>query len=1018
MRTLPPGLYERLLTFGLRDTLDGAPLAPQLEPLDAAEAPHHLARHLGQLVAAALRGVEGVDAQLAVANRVVEVLAEALPERVDGGDRVTSELVVAVAEPDALAREHALVRPATPLTQTHLFINARGEHTVGSELARELASADRVDLLCSFLMWSGYLRLRPALRALLQRGRPLRVLTTVYCGATERRVLDALHADGARIKVSYDTRRTRLHAKAWLLGRESGFTTAFIGSSNLSAPALADGLEWNVRVGQDAPAVLQKFAAAFETYWNDPAFEEYDPARDAARFDQAIGRGEGASESAVFAGLLVQPYPFQQGILDALDVERRVHGRWRNLVVAATGTGKTVIAALDYRRLRRMFVEMAGRPPRLLFVAHRKEILDQSRAVFRQVLQDAGFGGRFVDGERPLPGQDVFASVQSLARLDPASIAPDAWDVVIVDEFHHAEAPTYTRLLERLQPWVLLGLTATPERGDGRDVTRWFGGHVAAELRLWDAIERGLLAPFQYFGLRDPVDASPYWVRGRYDLGELDRVYSGHHARARRIAEAVADHVADPRRMRAVGFCVGVAHARFMAARFEEHFAGLGVRARALVGGDDDREGALRDLREGRLQALFTVDLLNEGVDVPEIDTVLFLRPTESATVFLQQLGRGLRLAEGKRALTVLDFIGTADRAFRFDLRYRALVGGSRASLAEHVEQGFPVLPAGCSITLDEDSAGVVLANLRAALSPRQDRLVRELRELGAGVSLADFLAHTGLDPEEIYRKRTFTDLKRLAGFPIPAAGPGETGLLSAVPRLLHADDPAVLDAAVRFLAGAPGPLPPALRVLLVTLLGPSAVTDPDAAAVLWETPALRAELVELFEVLRGRVAHVPLPLATPAVPLAVHSRYRREQVYAAFGKTLGQGTQPGVWYHEPSRADVFFVTLQKSEKDYSPSTMYEDYALSPDRFHWQTQAATTQASRTARRYRNHRDEGVTPLLFVRTTKRDARGETSPFLFLGPVDFVAWSGEKPISIEWALRHPIPADAYAEMRVTA
>lgn len=1020
MAQLPLGLHERLLTLALREALarDSAVLATT-DGLDPAEAPHHLARYVGQLVTRALKGVEDVDAQLEVANRLIQQLAELRPALVEPTDQVTSELLLALARRDAIAGGVVPPRPATPLTQTHLFTNARGEHSVGSELLRELASADRVDLLCSFLMWSGYLRVRDALRDLLvRRRRPLRVLTTVYCGATERRVLDALHADGAEIKVSYDTRRTRLHAKAWLIGRESGFTTGFIGSSNLSAPALSEGLEWNVRIGQDAPAVLNKFLATFETYWNDPGFEEYDPARDRERFDHAV-KGD-RSDVSVLVGLQVQPWPFQQQILEALDVERRVHGRWQNLVVAATGTGKTVIAALDFRRLRREFADTLGRAPRLLFVAHRKEILTQSRLVFRQVLQDASFGGLFVDGERPLPGQDVFASIQSLARLDLSEVDPEGWDVVIVDEFHHAEAASYTRLLEYLRPRVLVGLTATPERGDGRDVTRWFGGHIAAELRLWDAIDRGLLAPFQYFGLKDPVDASPHWKRGRYDVAALDRVYSGHHVRARNIAEAVANHVADPRRMRAVGFCVGVDHARFMAARFEEYFAPLGLRARALIGGDTDREQVLSELRDGRLQALFTVDLLNEGVDIPEIDTVLFLRPTESATVFLQQLGRGLRLAEGKRSLTVLDFIGTADREFRFDLRYRAIVGGSRAGLEEQVKQGFPVLPAGCSLTLDEDSARIVLENLKVTLSPRKDRLVRELRALGEGVTLPGFLEHTGLDLADLYSGRCFTELKRLAGFHLPEPGPDESTLGRALPRLLHVDDPALLDTALTaFREAAPSPVDPSLRVLLVTLLGDAGVLDPASIDALWRHPALRAELVELLDHLRAQVGHVPVPLERPRVPLAVHCRYRLEQVMAAFHAVHnGALVRPreGVWFDPKTRSDLFFVTLQKSEKDYSPSTMYNDYAISPDRFHWETQAATTPRSERGQRNIEHRKLGITPLLFVRSSRKDERGETMPYLFLGPVEIERWSGEKPIQIEWRLRHPIPADAFSEMRV--
>jgi hypothetical protein len=450
-----------------------------------------------------------------------------------------------------------------------------------------------------------------------------------------------------------------------------------------------------------------------------------------------------------------------------------------------------------------------------------------------------------------------------------------------------------------------------------------------------------------------------------------------------------------------------------MARRFEE----AGLPARALVGGDREREQVLRDFREGRLCALFTVDLLNEGVDIPEIDTVLFLRPTESATVFLQQLGRGLRLCDGKRYLTVLDFIATADRAFRFDLRYRALLGTTRSGLAQQVEAGFPVLPAGCAITLAPDAAQVVLDNLRHALSPRRDRLVAELRSLGADITLAGFLEHANLELPEVYNRRSFTELRREAGFPMPPAGPEEARLSLSIGRLLHVDDPFAIDRLVGALRqDAPQPLDP---VVLTTLLD-EAVVDPAAAArILWANPAIRHELVELLSLLRVGVAHVPIPLGHPRVPLSLHCRYRLEQVMAAFGAVKdGKLHRPreGVWFDPATGADVFFVTLQKAEKDYSPSTLYEDYALSRDRFHWQTQSATTPTSERGRRNLEHRERGITPLLFVRSQKRDERGDTVPYTFLGPLEIERWQGEKPISIVWRLLHPMPADVFESARV--
>ena len=411
-----------------------------------------------------------------------------------------SELLMEVLGGDlgAVARR----RPQLPLRRTDLLVNDRGEPRLAHEVAAEIASADQVDLLCAFLKWSGLQLVEDALVEAIGRGVRVRVLTTTYVGATEARAVDRLIELGAEVLISYEVLRTRLHAKAWLFTRASGLDTAYVGSSNLSRAAMVDGLEWNVRLSRaENPAVVTKFAATFEAYWLDPTFEAYDPAvagdRLRAALQAAGSRGPvGANgPTLALAGLDVRPYAFQQEILDRLDAERQVHDRWRNLVVAATGTGKTVIAALDYRRLR----EQLGGDPSLLFVAHRQEILEQTLRTFREVLAEGSFGELSVGGDRPEAWRHVFASIQGLGTvLDGrfGGMGADQFDVVIVDEFHHAAASTYERLLSLVTPKVLLGLTATPERSDGGVILRWFDGHVAAELRVWEALERDLLCPF------------------------------------------------------------------------------------------------------------------------------------------------------------------------------------------------------------------------------------------------------------------------------------------------------------------------------------------------------------------------------------------------------------------------------------------------------------------------------------------------------------------------------------------
>jgi len=1026
---MKPGIYEQVLSEGLRDRIQALSeqLTPSCSTLDADVAAGRFSQYFRDLLRSGLAGIgtpeTRVELQRQVVNRLILFLQQQLAslDRSDETDRaslVTDQMLLALLRNDPVTGPTPIPRPSLPLAETHLLINARDEHQLGHELALELGSADRVDLLCSFMLWSGYIRLKPALKAFLNRHRThLRVLTTVYMGATEKRVLDELHDLGSEIRISYDARRTRLHAKAWLLHRDTGHHTAYVGSSNLSAAALTDGLEWNVRVGDDSPRVIEKFASAYETYWNDPAFEPYEPARDGERLQLALqGQRDPSSSSWSFD---IRALPFQEAILETLETERFVHGRFRNLVVAATGTGKTVIAALDYKNLRARFFATHGRHPTLLFMAHRRELLDQARTTFRAVLRDSAFGQRLVDGERPANSDYLFASVQSLRRQGLEGIPPERWDIVVVDEFHHAEAESYDRWLKHLTPWVLIGLTATPERGDGRDVTHWFGGTKAVELRLWDAIEQGLLAPFQYFGLKDPIDLGAYWKRGQLDIGALDSVLTGHHVRAAEVLRALSENVADPRRMRAIGFCVGQGHARFMA----DYFNANGLKADTALGNDYERETKIRALRNGELQAIFTVDALSEGVDVPEIDTALLLRPTDSPTVFLQQLGRGLRLSPGKRCLTVLDFIATPDREFRLDRRFTALIGGTRKMLALQVERAFPLLPAGCSIQLTDDARDLVIQSVKAALSPKRSNLLDSIRRLGPSATISQLLDETGLDLSDIYRGRTLTELRRAAGLIPDPPGEKEELLGRGIARLWSLDDPALLRVIASQCALATPPEPSLdWKLILSTLVDDAALSDTSGSLrLLWEHPALLREIKELAEYLELRGPFSPVPFLDRKHALQIHCHYKQEQIICALTGDVRMGfvrPREGVTYIKEHRFDLFFVTINKSLEHYSESTMYKDFPISRDLFHWQSMSNTTQSSERGRRNLQHKELGITPLLFVRTDKHDENGETAPYLFLGPLELVSAEGERPISITWKLETPMPVGFFERARVVA
>lgn len=1013
------GLYEALLTERLAGELQALPetLIPRVGDLRPADAPNRIALHLARVVERCLADVkdaERVHASISVARALIETIARTTPGTEDEAPVTAAQVLHALLARRPDGRPEEIEEPLIPLLDTTLLTNAPGEPHVGRQLQAEIDSADAIDVVMAFIRWSGIVPLLERLRRHCEAERPLRVLTTTYTQSTELRALEALRDVGATVRVSYDTSSTRLHAKAWLFRRHSEFSTAYIGSSNLTHSAQVSGLEWNVRVSAARnPDVIEKMAAVFESYWHSDEFVAYDPEEFAARC-QPPARGA----TVCLSPLEVRPEPFQERLLEQIAVARAA-GHHRNLLVSATGTGKTVMAALDYARLRHTLPRS-----RLLFVAHRGEILEQSLATFQHALRDASFGELWVGGRRPQLFEHVFASIQSLAASGLAMIDPRHFDVVIIDEFHHAAAPSYRALLEHLQPRELLGLTATPERSDGLPILHWFDNRIAAELRLWDAIDQHRLTPFIYYGIHDGLDLrSVPWRRGSgYDVEGLSNLLTGNDVWARRVIAEVERKVADVGRMRALGFCVGVEHARFMARVFTEN----GIPSTAIWGDSpaDDREAALAELAAGRIRVLFSVDLFNEGVDLPTVDTLLLLRPTDSPTLFIQQLGRGLRRSPGKTVCTVLDFVGHHRREFRFDRRLRALFGGSRRDLIQQVEQGFPFLPAGCQFSLDRLTSDIILDNLRTAVPTRWTARVEELRAQAAGgqeVTLAAYLDASGVELDDLYNgSRSWSDLREDAGLPVLPAGPHEGVLRRACGRLLHVDDALRLDTWQRFLAAPALDLDtlslPEQRLLrmLVAAVADSALEKStslaDGWALLRAHPQVCSELRELFALLRMRIDHLHSSLAThPDVPLQIHARYTRIEIFAAFG--IGAGAKVATWqtgchYAREAQADLFAFTLDKTSGQFSPTTRYRDYAISRELIHWESQSRTRADDSTGQRYIHHRERGSHIMLFARL-----RSDDRAFWFLGPAQYVRHESEQPIAITWRLDVPLPGDLF-------
>jgi superfamily II DNA or RNA helicase/HKD family nuclease len=1029
------GIYEHLVTLAIQHDLDrlADPRMYALAPLDPEETHGAIAQLLERLLANGLssfRGVEAADRQKRLVDQIIGVLTNELGS--DWTDRcnIASPLRRLLAV-HATPREAAPHRPDTPLSRSALLTGTRLDPSLGSQLRKEIETSDRVDILCSFIKWSGLRVLLDDLKRLAatnsDRGPRIRVITTSYMGATDPRAVEALAAlPNTEIRVSYDTKRTRLHAKAYLFHRDSSFGSAYVGSANLSNVALSEGLEWTTKISQyELPYLWEKIAGTFETYWQDDEFQVFG-AEGPGRLRQAIGyerASGGDAGSPVYFDL--RPYPFQEEILDILAAERETLDKHRHLVVAATGTGKTMIAAFDYARVCRK----SATKPSLLFIAHREEILRQALGTFRNVLRDQNFGDLLVGGREPDQGRHLFCSIQSYNSRELSRYAVDAFEYVVVDEFHHAAAPTYRRLLDHVKPQILLGLTATPERSDQFDVLQWFDGRTSAEIRLPDAINRRLLSPFQYFGVADSVPLDGLnWQRGGYRVEDLDRVYTGNDVRAKLILEKTYEILLNPRLARGLGFCVSVAHAEYMARFFSEH----GLPSVALTGESPDplRIAAQDRLRAREVNFIFVVDLYNEGVDLPEVDTLLFLRPTESLTVYLQQFGRGLRLHVEKEILTVLDFIGAQRREFRFAARFRAMSTKPMARLDHEIEHGFPHLPSGCIVQLERIAQQRVLDNVRESVRLLRPRMVGSIRELGQHLgrppSIADTLDYLDTSLDELLKRGPWSQLLADAAFGPQPQDPDQEQLAKGLWRFCHIDDADHLRRLLSYLAS-PASDPQfdgidrrLVEMLHVTLWGSQSLgwMLEEADRRLRQNPSALGDLRSIlqYRLTRSDMHHTG-KASQIAGPLSIHCQYTRDEILIGLGHwSLGRrpGQREGVLHLAQSKVDAFFVTLQKTEDDYSPTTMYEDYLISHELFHWQSQSSTSADSPTGRRYICHSERGYTPLLFVRETQELPSGRKAPYAFLGPCDYVSHEGSRPMSIIWRLVHSVPARLFRVM----
>ena len=1035
---LKEGLYEQIINKSLDAELATTDKLSKTAPIDSAEASKVLAKYVAEVVEKGLDNLVDnggdVNAQVALANRIITTIVSETKEKEFDEMSVAQRAEQLLALFDkrnsilALDEKAEIIRPETSIAQSSLFTGAIHEPQMYTELKKEIVSCNRIDMLVSFIKWSGLRLIMDELTTFAQNGGELRIITTSYMGATDVKAIEELRKlPNTKIKVSYDTKRTRLHAKTYVFYRDTGFTTAYVGSSNLSNAAISSGLEWNVKVTKkDLPETIDKIAATFESYWNSNEFEYYNEEQKERLARALKAEKYFDTNNAEVYTMDITPYSYQQEILDKLEAERKVRGYNRNLVVAATGTGKTVISALDYKRFRK---QNPDKPCRLLFVAHREEILKQSMYTFRAVLKDANFGEMFVGSYKPESIDNLFISIQTFnSQSFTEKTTPEFYDYIIVDEFHHAAAPTYQKLLSYYKPQILLGLTATPERMDGKSILPYFNNRIAAEIRLPEAIDRKLLCPFQYFGVTDNINLDNLkWAAGGYDKGELSRIYTLSGMMANRRADLVVSsllkYVTDIDDVKGLGFCVTIEHAEFMSNYFNEH----GIPSMFLTGHspDEERKEAKSRLVKGEVRFIFVVDIYNEGVDIPEVNTVLFLRPTESLTVFLQQLGRGLRLSEDKECLTVLDFIGQANKKYNFEDKFAALLSNTTRGVTREIKDGFVSLPKGCYIQLEKKAARYILDNISASYGNSAGLVARIAtfeEDTGLKLTLENFIDYYRIDPRAIYKFDSFSRLCARADMIDNFEEPVEEVLSKALGRFASVDSRRWIVFMLRVLkdidnldfAKLADLEKRMLQMFYITVWG-KAIEDWDSDEVLenfqalWNSPVMLSELIALLEYNYNHIDFIDAPVDLGFdCPLDLHCTYTRDQLLVAMDFMKPNTVREGVKWLPDKEIDVFFITLNKSDKDYSPTTMYKDYSINETLFHWQSQSTTNAEGKVGQRYINHRKNGSRVLLFVREFKNDLYGNTAPYTYLGMANYVSHNDSRPMNITWKLDAPIPA----------
>ncbi|PRO66476.1 DUF3427 domain-containing protein [Alkalicoccus urumqiensis] len=930
--------------------------------------------------------------------------------------------------------------------EERLLVNNESE-TLLKELTNSLETCDRFYFGVAFVNYSGVQLLLDAIHEAVKAGKQGQIMTSTYLNFTDPKALRRLQEiQDIHINVFVTDENRGFHTKTYIFEYDDSYKI-IIGSSNLTHSALKSNVEWNVEIiSKKERPFVERVLKEYHLLWDACHTLSEDFLRDYEKQYEEVQRLRPQQHVLQMRSEYVVPNKMQRRAMDNLARLRQL-GETKSLVIAATGTGKTFMAAFDVQRVK---------PKRLLFLVHREDILIKAKETFEYLLhRENRTFGMLTGTKKEAQADYVFANIRTMATRYE-SFSPDAFDYIVYDEAHHTAAPQYQEVMQHFTPDFMLGMTATPERSDDASVFELFDHNAAIEVRLHDALEDGLVAPFHYFGITDveDIDLSDLSASEQREIARRLQV----HARVDHILHHLYFYGHQGTKRKALGFCVNVEHAKYMAKEFTER----GIPSAALSGEDHaaERERVIDRLEDESdpLECVFTVDIFNEGVDIPSVNLVLMLRPTESPIVFIQQLGRGLRKHPGKEFLTVLDFIGNHSRAFLVALALNGQRYYDKESLKVAVATGFAHLPGPVHVQMDEISTQQILAQLDQESFQSMKYLrasyveFKKIRHGKPPYRLMDYHTYEGAPDPVLFIQHSGSYLHFLAKMEketpltemladdrwakayeslsklLPLKRPHEAAILTVLLKqrtitveqakqaVLHWME-TVEEATVRH----------AMRTLAQHFLDDSEKSR-QPALVSWEEEVLvRTDVMDTFlendvyvswleDVLeyglhRFEQEYGAVTDHVPFFHAGTQYKMRDAALLSNFEKSHSSFRGSGLLVNGN---DYFlFVDLHK-DASVEERLNYHDELESPTTFLWDSPNNMAQASKRGQNLIHHEAKGNRLHLFVRKYKEIERNKPEPFIYLGEVRVESYEGERPVSFRMQLEEPVPPLLYREL----